>query len=216
MLAPNDAVGQSVAERARGGLPQAGHRGGGRPVRARHQGVHAADPAHDGAEGRRLRVRRQLAGRRRPDAQADPPGRLQAARSCRSAGRRSDEIMEIAGPAAEGSCPTTSSTGIRRPARSCGRPTRRNTARASSTSSCRRSITPVLLLVEAIKRADFARHHQGARRRWTTMNGFDAGIYGPSNGSARRATASTASLMMPYYCVRGEGRQDRHQAKFTP
>ena len=35
--------------RAGRGLSQAGLRGGARAVRARHQGVHAADPAHDGA-----------------------------------------------------------------------------------------------------------------------------------------------------------------------
>ena len=204
------------ASRSRGALAEDYRKQGfevdARPLRARHQGVHAADPAHDGAEGRRLRVQRQFAGRRRPDAEADPPGRLQGqghpgrrpggpTRSSRSPARR---------PRA--SSPTRCSTGIRRRARSCGRSTRRSTARASSTQFMPAFYHTVFLLVDAIKRADSVDTTK-VRDALETIDGYDAGIYGPVKWTGKDDLRRQPSADVPLLRGGGEGRQARHQGE---
>jgi branched-chain amino acid transport system substrate-binding protein len=73
----------------------------------------------------------------------------------------------------------------------------------------------VLLLTEAIKRAD-STDTTKVRAALETTDGFDAGIYGPIKWVGKESYGVNRQMVMPYYLSEVKGGKIIKRAKFTP
>jgi branched-chain amino acid transport system substrate-binding protein len=214
MLAPNDAVGQSVA----GALAEDYRKQGFEVVldlfergikeftplilRMMAQKVDAFefDGNSPGDAGLMLKQIRQ-AGFKGRVMQVGGPG--------------SDEIIEIAGPAAEGFL----SYGVfdwDTPAGQKLRPIyEKKYGKGIINQFMPAFYHTVFLLVDAIKRAD-STDTTKVRAALDAMNGFDAGIYGPVKWTGKESYGVNRQLMFTYYLAEVKGGKLVTKAKFTP
>jgi branched-chain amino acid transport system substrate-binding protein len=130
-------------------------------------------------------------------------------------GPGSDEIIEIAGPAAEGFL----SYGIfdwDTPAGKKLRPIyEQKYGKGIINQFMPAFYHTVFLLVDAIKRAD-STDTTKVRDALDAMNGFDAGIYGPVKWTGKETYGVNRQLMLPYYLAEVKGGKLVTKAKFTP
>ncbi len=214
MLAPNDAVGQSVA----GALAEDYRKQGFEPVlelfergikeftplilRMMAQKVDAFefDGNSPGDAGLMLKQIRQ-AGFKGKVIQIGGPG--------------SDEIIEIAGPAAEGFL----SYGVfdwDTPAGKRLRPIyEQKYGKGIINQFMPAFYHTVFLLVDAIKRAD-STDTTKVRDALDAMNGFDAGIYGPVKWAGKDSYGVNRQLMFTYYLSEVKDGKLVTKAKFVP
>lgn len=214
LLAPNDAVGQSVA----GALAEDYRKQGFETVlelfergikeftplilRMMAQKVDAFefDGNSPGDAGLMLKQIRQ-AGFKGRVIQVGGPG--------------SDEIMEIAGPAAEGFL----SYGVfdwDTPAGQRLRPIyEKKYGKGIINQFMPAFYHTVFLLVDAIKRADSIDTTK-VRDALDAMNGFDAGIYGPVKWTGKDSYGVNRQLLFTYYLSEVKGGKLVTRAKFTP
>ena len=214
MLAPNDAVGQSVA-----GALAADYRKQGFEVElelfergikeftplilrmmAKKVDAFEFDGNSPGDAGLMLKQIRQ-AGFKGKVIQVGGPG--------------SDEIIEIAGPAAEGFL----SYGVfdwDTPAGKKLRPIyEKKYGKGIINQFMPAFYHTVFLLVDAIKRADFVDTTK-VRDALDAMNGFDAGIYGPVKWTGKDFYGVNRQLMFTYYLAEVKGGKLVTKAKFQP
>jgi branched-chain amino acid transport system substrate-binding protein len=130
-------------------------------------------------------------------------------------GPASDEIIEIAGPAAEGFL----SYGIfdwDTPAGQKLRPIyEKKYGKGIINQFMPAFYHTVFLLVDAIKRAD-STDTTKVRDSLDAMNGFDAGIYGPVKWTGKESYGVNRQLMLPYYFAEVKGGKLVTKAKFLP
>jgi branched-chain amino acid transport system substrate-binding protein len=130
-------------------------------------------------------------------------------------GPGSDEIMEIAGPAAEGFL----SYGVfdwDTPAGQKLRPIyEKKYGKGIINQFMPAFYHTVFLLVDAIKRAD-STDTTKVREALDAMNGFDAGIYGPVKWTGKDSYGVNRQLMFTYYLSEVKGGKLVTKAKFTP
>jgi len=130
-------------------------------------------------------------------------------------GPASDEIIEIAGPAAEGFL----SYGIfdwDTPAGIKLRPIyEKKYGKGIINQFMPAFYHTVFLLVDAIKRAD-STDTAKVRDSLDAMNGFDAGIYGPVKWTGKDSYGVNRQLMLPYYFAEVKGGKLVTKAKFLP
>jgi branched-chain amino acid transport system substrate-binding protein len=130
-------------------------------------------------------------------------------------GPGSDEIIEIAGPAAEGFL----SYGIfdwDTPAGQKLRPIyEKKYGKGIINQFMPAFYHTVFLLVDAIKRAD-STDTTKVRDALDAMNGFDAGVYGPVKWTGKEAYGVNRQLMLPYYFAEVKGGKLVTKAKFLP
>jgi branched-chain amino acid transport system substrate-binding protein len=130
-------------------------------------------------------------------------------------GPASDEIMEIAGPAAEGFL----SYGIfdwDTPAGQKLRPIyEKKYGKGIINQFMPAFYHTVFLLVDAIKRAD-STDTTKVRDALDAMNGFDAGIYGPVKWTGKDSYGVNRQLLLPYYLSEVKGGKLVTKAKFAP
>ena len=130
-------------------------------------------------------------------------------------GPGSDEIMEIAGPAAEGFL----SYGVfdwDTPAGQRLRPIyEKKYGKGIINQFMPAFYHTVLLLVDAIKRADSTDTGK-VRAALDAMNGFDAGIYGPVKWTGKETYGVNRQLMFTYYLAEVKGGKLVTKAKFQP
>ena len=130
-------------------------------------------------------------------------------------GPGSDEIIEIAGPAAEGFL----SYGIFDWATPAGKKLRPIYEQKNGKGIINQFMPAfyhtVFLLVDAIKRAD-STDTTKVRDALDAMNGFDAGIYGPVKWTGKETYGVNRQLMLPYYLAEVKGGKLVTKAKFTP
>ena len=126
-----------------------------------------------------------------------------------------DEIMEIAGPAAEGFLSYDifdwdTPAGVR--------------LRAAYEKKYGKGIInvfmpafyhAVLLLAESIKRADSIETDK-VRTALETTGGYDAGVYGPIKWTGKESYGVNRQMMIPYYMSQVKGGKIVKRAKFTP
>jgi branched-chain amino acid transport system substrate-binding protein len=214
MLAPNDAVGQSVA-----GALAADYRKQGFEVElelfergikeftplilrmmAKKVDAFEFDGNSPGDAGLMLKQIRQ-AGFKGKVIQVGGPG--------------SDEIIEIAGPAAEGFL----SYGVfdwDTPAGKKLRPIyEKKYGKGIINQFMPAFYHTVFLLVDAIKRADSIDTTK-VRDALDAMNGFDAGIYGPVKWTGKDSYGVNRQLMFTYYLAEVKGGKLVTKAKFQP
>lgn len=130
-------------------------------------------------------------------------------------GPGSDEIIEIAGPAAEGFL----SYGVfdwDTPAGKKLRPIyEKKYGKGIINQFMPAFYHTVFMLVEAIKRAD-SLDTTKVRTALDGMDGFDAGIYGPVKWTGKESYGVNRQLMIPYYLAEVKGGKLVTKAKFLP
>jgi branched-chain amino acid transport system substrate-binding protein len=130
-------------------------------------------------------------------------------------GPATEEIMEIAGPAAEGFL----SYGVfdwETPAGKKLRPIyEQKYGKGIINQFMPAFYHTVFLLVDAIKRADSIDTTK-VRDALDAMNGFDAGIYGPVKWTGKESYGVNRQLMIPYYFSEVKNGKLITVAKFTP
>ena len=130
-------------------------------------------------------------------------------------GPGSDEIMEIAGPAAEGFL----SYGVfdwDTPAGQRLRPIyEKKYGKGIINQFMPAFYHTVFLLMDAIKRADSIDTTK-VRDSLDAMNGFDAGIYGPVKWTGKESYGVNRQLLFTYYLSEVKGGKLVTKAKFTP
>ncbi len=126
-----------------------------------------------------------------------------------------DEIMEIAGPAAEGFLSYDVFDWDTEIGKRLRASYEKKYGKGVINSFMPAFYHTVLLLAEAIKRADSIETDK-VRTALETTSGFDAGVYGPIKWVGKETYGVNRQLMIPYYVSEVKGGKIVKKAKFTP
>jgi len=126
-----------------------------------------------------------------------------------------DEIMEIAGPAAEGFLSYDVFDWDTPPGQRLRAAYEKKYGKGIINAFVPAFYHAVLLLTESIKRADSIETDK-VRSAIETTDGYDAGVYGPIKWTGKETYGVNRQLMIPYYLSEVKGGKIVKRAKFTP
>jgi len=126
-----------------------------------------------------------------------------------------DEIMEIAGPAAEGFLSYDVFDWDPPPGQRLRAAYEKKYGKGIINAFVPAFYHAVLLLTESIKRADSIETDK-VRAAIETTDGYDAGVYGPIKWTGKETYGVNRQLMIPYYLSEVKGGKIVKRAKFTP
>jgi len=126
-----------------------------------------------------------------------------------------DEIMEIAGPAAEGFLSYDVFDWDTPPGQRLRAAYEKKYGKGIINAFVPAFYHAVLLLTESIKRADSIETDK-VRSAIETTDGYDAGVYGPIKWTGKETYGVNRQLMIPYYLSEVKGGKIVKRAKFAP
>jgi branched-chain amino acid transport system substrate-binding protein len=126
-----------------------------------------------------------------------------------------DEIMEIAGPAAEGFLSYDIFDWDTPPGQRLRAAYEKKYGKGIINVFMPAFYHAVLLLTESIRRAD-SLDTDKVRTALETTDGFDAGVYGPIKWTGKESYGVNRQMMIPYYWSEVKGGKIIKRAKFTP
>jgi len=198
ILAPNDAVGQSVAGALAEDTAKQGSRCA-RSVRARHQGVHAADPRMMAQKVDAFEFDGNSPGRRRPDAEADRQAGFKG-RVMQSAVQHRMRSSRL--PVRRPRLPVQRHIHWDTPAGVQAAPHLREEIRQGHHQSVHAGLLHTVSCSWMPSSARTSIDTANDARRPRPMNGFDAGIYGPVKWTGKESYGVNRQLMLPYISPR--------------